>query len=93
MRELTNQANGRPGLAVTLCWLCRNGDIHSVVSGQALFRDLRPLLRSIGEKAATILGCFAVGGKAGMRMNIIAERLGVALLDVQYPMTHLRLQG
>ena len=93
MRELTNQANGRPGLAVTLCWLCRKGDIHSVVSGQALFRDLRPLLRSIGEKAATILGCFAVGGKAGMRMNIIAERLGVALLDVQYPMTHLSAAG
>ena len=93
IRELTNQANGRPGLAVTLCWLCRKGDIRSVVSGQALFRDLRSLLGTIGEKGATILGCFAVGGKAGMRMNIIAERLGISLLDVQYPITHLSAAG
>ena len=94
MDELVTQAHGRPGLAVTLAWLCLKGDVRTVISGEALFLDIRStLLPFVGEKAMAILAAFAVGGQAGMYMGDVAKGFEIPLIDVQEKMTHLSAAG
>ena len=40
IRELVNQAEGRPGLAATLCHLCIKGDVRHIALGDALSGDV-----------------------------------------------------
>jgi len=73
IRELVNQAEGRPGLAATLCHLCIKGDYRQIALGDALSRDIRitfePLL---GSEATAIVAAFSIGGDRGMPMETVA---------------------
>ena len=94
IRELVNQAHGKPGLATTLCYICLNGTVREVALGDALSRDIRntfePLL---GREATTILACFAIGGDQGMPMAAVAQNLDLSLLHVREAVTRLAAGG
>ena len=77
LRELANQAEGLPGLAVTLAHLCLQGDVRDVALGDALSRSVLATLESlVGSRARAILAALAVGGDAGIRMRICRRCAG-----------------
>jgi hypothetical protein len=94
IREIVNQSEGRPGLAVTLSYLCLNGDAHGVYLGEALSRSLGATFRKlVGQEANDILGSFALGGDRGMTMKSVAEALSVSLLQLRTPLVRLAAGG
>ncbi len=92
--ELVNQADGRPGLAVTLAQLWLHGDVKSLASADALYRDIvhtfRPL---IGDQATTVLAAFALGGDYGMRLDEVANFLSMPLAQLRTAVTRLAAGG
>ena len=94
LRELADQAEGLPGLATTLAYLCLQGDVKTVVSGEALSRSMLVHLEDlIGRRARSILGALSVGGDAGMRMQDVAAALGLPTVDVQRAVVDLAAAG
>jgi hypothetical protein len=94
IRELVNQAEGRPGLATTLCHLCMRGNVRQVALGDALCTDIRitfePLL---GEEATIILAAFSLGGNKGMSMEMVATQFQLSPVNVQQIATGLAAGG
>jgi len=94
IRELVNQAEGRPGLAATLCHLCMIGDIHQIASGNALARDIHVTFeRLLGSEATAIIAAFSLGGDRGMPMEAVATQFGLSLLQVYQMVTGLATGG
>lgn len=94
IREILNQAEGRPGLAVTLARLCLQGDIQRVFTGDALSRSfLNFFNRAVGERAGQILAAFSVGGDAGLPINLVAATLGLSPVEVQTAVVKLAAGG
>jgi hypothetical protein len=85
VREIVDQAEGRPGLAVTLVHLCLQGDVRPVLLGEALAGSLRDL----DNRAIAILACFSIGGDAGMERIAIANALGIPDLEVREVVTRI----
>lgn len=84
VRELVNQAEGRPGLAATLCYLCLKGDVRQIALGDALSRDIRTTFEPLlGKEATAIVAAFSLGGDGGMSMETIATQYGLSLVNVQ----------
>ena len=93
--EIIHQSQGKPGLAVTLCRLCwESGSSREVMLGTALARDVRlsfePLL---GRAATDLLGCFSIGGDAGMSLESVAHLLGTNVLEVRRTAEQLSAAG
>ena len=94
VRELVDQADGKPGLAVTLCYLCLNDSVREVALGDALSRDVRTTFEPLlGQEAITILASFAFGGNQGLSMAAVAKSLGLTLLEVRKIVTRLAAGG
>lgn len=94
IRELVNQAEGRPGLAVTLAHLCLQGGVRQVALGDALSRSFLKFFEPlIGETASVVLAAFSVGGNAGMPMNVVATELSLNLVDVRQAVVKLAAGG
>jgi len=94
VRELVDQADGKPGLAVTLCYLCLNDSLKEVALGDALYRDVRTTFKQLlGHKAISILASFALGGDQGMLMTDVAKSLGLTTLKVREVVTRLAAGG
>jgi hypothetical protein len=94
IRELVNQAEGRPGLAATLCHLCLKGDIRQIVTGELLFRDIRTTFEPlVGKESTGILAAFSIGGDAGMSMNIVASHFKLDFIKIQQIVTGLAAGG
>jgi hypothetical protein len=94
VRELVNQAEGRPGLAATLCHLCIKGDIRQVAIGEALSRDIRTTFEPLlGSEATAILAAFSLGGDSGMPTETVATHLGLSLVKMRQVVTGLAAGG
>ncbi len=94
LHELVHQADGRPGLAATLCHLCKREEVRDVVLGDALCRDVATTFKQlVGAEAISVLACCALGGDGGMPMEAVAEELRVSLQDVHRVATHLAAGG
>lgn len=94
VRSIVHQAEGRPGLATTLADLCLRGDTREVWTGQSLARDLLPALeRLLGEDPVPLLGCFSLGGSAGMKTERVARFLGRPLDQVSTLLARLGSAG
>jgi hypothetical protein len=94
VRELVNQAEGRPGLAVTLAYLCINGDAHRVALGDVLCKTILNSFEPItGRRIGPILAAFAIGGSSGMPQNAAAGFLGLSIADLQETVTYLGWGG
>jgi hypothetical protein len=94
IREVVDQSEGRPGLAVTLSYLSLNGDAHGVYLGEALSRSLGATFRKlVGQEANDILGAFALGGNRGMLPQAVADTLGIPLLQLRASLIRLAAGG
>jgi len=94
IRELVNQAEGRPGLAATLCHLCLKGDIRQIALGDALSRDIRTTFEPLlGKEATAIVAAFSLGGDKGMSMETVASQFKLTLVNVQQVATGLAAGG
>lgn len=92
--ELVRQADGRPGLAVTLCHLCLAGAVRDITFGDALCRDVRTTFEPLaGRQATDVLAAFAVGGESGMALADVASHLGLSLADVRTIASRLATGG
>ena len=48
-RAIVNQSGGRPGLTATLCDVAWRGDLHPLLSGELLLREIRMALTRVGD--------------------------------------------
>ena len=84
VRELVNQADGRPGLGVTLADLCRRGCLRGVMLGESLSSNIKTVFEKlVSPQAITILAAFGIGGDAGMNLGSIAEILRMNMPDLR----------
>lgn len=84
IREIVNQAEAKPGLAVTLAHICLQGGVQDIFLGEALSSSVRIFFEPIlGNRAIDILAGFSVGGDAGMSKEVVANELGFSLLDLR----------
>jgi len=94
IRELVNQAEGRPGLAATLCHLCIRGDVRQIALGDVLSTDIRTTFEPLlGSDTTAIIAAFSLGGDRGMPMETVATQLGLSLIKVQQVVTGLAAGG
>ena len=94
VREIVNQAEGRPGLAVTLASFALRGDARAVALGDLLARSVRTTLEPIvGREVSMILAAFAIGGDAGMTQADVAQGLEMPIYRVRDAVTALAAAG
>jgi hypothetical protein len=94
IREIVDQAEGRPGLAVTLSYLCLHGDVRKVVLGDSLSQTLGSTFQTlVGNEAKELLAAFALGGNTGMRMDTVSSFLGIRLVDLHVYLSRLAAGG
>lgn len=94
LEEILNQAEGRAGLAVTLCHLCINGDVWDVVKGDALLKSIRSGFKNMVSPAAfDMLAHFSIAGEMGIAMADVAKVLGTPDINVRREMAHLAAGG
>jgi hypothetical protein len=94
IREIVDQAEGRPGLAVTLVQLCRQGGVREVVLGDALSRSVLKFFKPIvGQRASVVLAAFSIGGDSGMSMKAVARELSLKEIELWEILTELAAGG
>lgn len=90
IRSIVRQAEGRPGLAVTLAYLCLRGDVREVVSGEALANQFGQIL---DPDSSRLLGAFGLGGKTGVPPDVVANFLGMPRHQVSSALARLAAAG
>jgi hypothetical protein len=94
VRAIVDQAEGRPGLAVTLAYLCLRGGVSEVALGSALRRNtVTAFERLVGEETAQILAAFALGGDAGMHPTAVARSLEMPRYRINTAVARLAAGG
>lgn len=92
--EIVNQAEGRPGLAVTLAHFCLQGGVEKVALGDALSGSILKFFEPlVGPRASVILAAFSIGGDFGISMRDVASTLELNLLDVRDTIIKLAAGG
>ena len=81
--QLIFQADGRPGLAVTLARACVSGGARDVVGGETLLKDVVGWYeRALSEKTRDVLGFLALAGASGATVEQAGSFLGTDLPEV-----------
>lgn len=94
VREIVDQAEGRPGLAVTLVYLCLQGGVGDLALGNALKRSVHTSFEAlVGPTAIEVLAAFAIGGDAGMGMEVASRVLGIPIAELRRIVTRLVAGG
>ena len=94
IRQIVDQANGRPGLAVTLTHHSLQGNVQEVVFGDQIAESVLVALRSVGRSnAKEILGILSLGGENGLAMASVAKLLDRSLIDVRQTLQQLAAGG
>ena len=91
---IRHQANGRPGLGVTLAHLCLMGDIQRVASGEAMLEQvLASADRIIDRESKTLLAPFALAGDSGADLNSVADFLKTPVPQIKRLLASLAAGG
>lgn len=94
IREIANQAEGKPGLAVLLTALCLRGDGNKFWNGDLLATYvLSSVEKATGKRVKEILAAFALGGDAGMSIAAVADVLKVSQSEVSQAVAELDAAG
>jgi hypothetical protein len=94
IRMIVNQANGRPGLAVTLSHLCLHGNEKDVVFGDHVAENTLVTFRPVvGEDAKDLLALISIGGEGGLPMQAVADLLEKPLTQVRQALEQLAVGG
>lgn len=95
---IKRQAEGRPGLAVTLTDTClkgKNSDFHKVLSGELLLDQIfRGYEKSLGvDNPKILLTPFALGGKYGILPTHVANYFNCSNLEIKKNLVKLGTTG
>jgi hypothetical protein len=94
VRELVDQSRGRAGLAVTLAFLCLQGDTRQVGIGRVLAEQVETTFKTlVGNEAINALTLLSLGGSAGLALSDVAHEIGQAVVRVQQVVVHLAAGG
>jgi len=94
VREIVNQAEGRPGLATTLALLWLRGDRQEVVSGDKLTDTVLNFAQQfISEEAAQILAILSLSGDVGLSLSAVEELTRLRQIEVQHVLNQLTDSG
>ncbi|MFH1115053.1 MAG: hypothetical protein V1792_14170 [Pseudomonadota bacterium] len=92
--EIIDQAEGRPGLAVTLALLWLQGGRREVVFGDRLYSTMVDFAEKfVNKEAAPILAIIALSGKAGLSLLTVAELTGSPEIQVHRVLNQLTASG
>ena len=94
IRDVVDQAEGRPGLAVTLSQMCLQGGAREVALGEHLLRyTVEAFGRLVGQGTTQVLAAFDLGGEAGMSRSLVSRELGMSTLELHSAVTQLAVGG
>lgn len=94
IHSIVDQAEGRPGFAVTLANFCLQGGVREVVHGDVLSENILSAFEpTVGPEAEDILAVLSVGGEAGMPMGAAADILRMELAKVRQVLNELAAAG
>ena len=94
LRDLVSQAGNKPGLAVTIALLWRQGEWQKILDGSVLSRTLLSLFKGLtGDEVADVLAAFSLGGRRGMSLEAVAGFLEIPSRDVRRIATDLAAGG
>ncbi len=83
LRDLVSQAGNKPGLAVTIAQLWRQGEWQKILDGTVLSRTLLVLFKELtGGEITDVLAAFSLGGRRGMSLEAVAGFLEIPSRDV-----------
>ena len=91
--ELVNQAEGRPGLVVTLANLYLKGSYQELFSGDAVANHLIEEYLEDERDARYVLAALSLGGDYGMLPTIVASSLGLSPIVVDHLLGNLAAAG
>ena len=81
--DLVSQAGTKPGLAVAIALLWRQGEWQKILDGTVLSRTLLSLFKGLtGVEVADVLAAFSLGGRRGMSLEAVAGFLDIPSRDV-----------
>jgi DNA-binding Lrp family transcriptional regulator len=89
VREIVNQSEGVPGLAVTLTQAAAAGDYQELFEGNRLGMLMESTVNRLlgnpgdGDRAVLALGSVALAGDSGLTLEEIAEFVGASKSEVQ----------
>ena len=92
VHDVVRQAEGLPGLAVSLALTCLRGGVMDVLTGDAIAREFYAALERLfgsRDEAALMLAAFALGGGQGMRMGPVSEFTGLSQVQMRSLLTQL----
>lgn len=99
VREIANQAEGVPGLAVTLTQAALAGDLKDLFDGNSLGSLMESTVSRLlgspreGDQAVLGLGAIAMAGDAGLTLEETAEFVGISKAEVQSLLRRLTSGG
>ena len=77
-RAIVNQSGGRPGLTATLCDVAWSGDLHPLLSGELLLREIKLAITRVGDSdGIQVLAVMALAGDRGASLDDLANVLGL----------------
>lgn len=84
LRELVTQAANKPGLAVTIALLWKQGDWQKILDGSVLNRTILTLFKGLtGSETADVLAAFSLGGSRGMSLEAVSGFLELPVIQVK----------
>lgn len=98
IQDVIQQAEGLPGLAVSLVQAILHGGVRDVLTGDAIAREFYSALdRLLGsrDETALVLAAISLGGRQGMRLGPVSEFTGLPQAQVRSLLNRLlrRLSG
>lgn len=94
VREIVTQAEGLPGLAVTLSLLCLQGSVERIQTADALSSTILDFyVKHVESDVQAILAAFALGGDAGMPKQVVGQELDISPLKLRRVLAELAPGG
>jgi hypothetical protein len=94
VREIVTQAEGLPGLAVTLTHLCLQGSIERIQTADALSSTILDFyVKRVESHVQEILASFALGGDAGMPKLVVGQELDTPFPKLRKVLAELATGG
>jgi hypothetical protein len=93
-REIINQSKGKPGLAITLSYLCIDGDWQKVFNGDSLYSLVVDTLKGrLGKDITIVLSFIALGGDGGIGLSKLSQISGMPIVEVKTVLNELAFGG
>jgi hypothetical protein len=84
IREIVDQSEGKPALAVAIVQSLKKDGPKGLITARELVQSSFSFLESkLESKAKFVVAAFSIGGKEGMKLDIVAPYLSISQLEVR----------